>query len=106
MFAAAKDKLAGQAAKAYLQDLIKAYGRVETLTLDSTGRRILVRCRLDGELEAIEVCIERYALDRDPSGARLRVLECTASRRWLQAVLSDHLVGRPIALPAWAAAAL
>jgi hypothetical protein len=34
------------------------------------------------------------------------VLDSSATRPWLQAVLRDHLHGRKIPLPSWAVAAL
>jgi hypothetical protein len=34
------------------------------------------------------------------------VLDSSATRPWLQAVMRDHLHGRKIELPGWAAAAL
>lgn len=106
MFAAAKDKLASQAAKAYVQNLIKAYGRVDALTIDSNGKRVAIRCTLEGEVGAIEVTIARYALEREATETYLRVLECSASRRWLEVAAREHLVGRRFCLPGWAAAAL
>jgi hypothetical protein len=106
MFTAAKDKLAGQAAKAYVQGLIKAYGRVEFLSIDSAQRRIHFRCTLEGEVEPIEFAIGRYAVERGATGAFVRILECTASRRWLEVAAREHLIGRRFELPDWAAAVL
>lgn len=106
MFAAAKDKLASEAAKAYVQNLIKAYGRVDALTIDSGRRRVAFRCTLEGEVDAIDVTVERYALERESDGVYVRVMECSASRRWLEVAAREHLVGRRFALPDWAAAVL
>ena len=36
----------------------------------------------------------------------LEVLDSSATRPWLAAVMRDHLHGRKISLPGWAAAAL
>ena len=106
MFTAAKDKLAGQAAKSYVQDLIKAYGRVDFLTIDSAQRRIHFKCTLEGEVDPIEVTIGRYAVERGSNGSFVSILECRASRRWLETAAREHLIGRRFELPGWAAAAL
>jgi hypothetical protein len=106
MFSAAKDKLASHAAKSYVQGLLKSFGRVEDLTIDSGRRRISIRCTLEGEVDAIEMIVRRYELERGADGIFLRVEEFSASRRWLDLAARDHLVGRRFKLPEWAAAAL
>lgn len=106
MFSGAKDRLASQAARAYLAERLRPYGTVETLTIDSARRRIEVVLRLDGEAAALAVAIERYETEAGADGAVLRVLESSANRAWLAAVLRDHLHGKPLRLPAWASALL
>lgn len=106
MFTAAKDKLTSMAARAHVSDLIKAYGRVEELTIDSKCRRIELVCTLEGEVAPIGVCVEKYELERREGKQFICVLECTATRPWLQAAMRVHLVGRRFELPPWMAAAL
>jgi hypothetical protein len=106
MFSAAKDLMTSKAAKSYLNDLIKTYGTVRDLAVDSKRGRIEVTCELLGETEPIGVTIERYVIVRDAEGAFLEVQESSASRPWLNAALRAHLHGRRIALPGWAATAL
>lgn len=106
MISAAKDLITGKAAKGYLNDMIRTYGRVGELSVDSKRGRIELTCELLGEAEPIDVTIERYVIVRDDVSAFLEVRESTASRPWLDAALRVHLHGRRIALPGWAAAAL
>ncbi len=95
-----------KAARAYVNDVIKKYGRVDDLTIDSKRRRIEVVCTLEGEVSAIGVSIEKYRIERADGKTFIEVLDSTATRPWMQAVMRDHLHGRRIELPAWAAAAL
>lgn len=106
MISAAKDLMTSKAAKSYLNDVIKTYGRVHTLAVDSRRGRIEVSCELLGEVELIAVTIERYVIVQDDDRAFLEVHASTASRPWLEAALRVHLHGRRIALPGWAASAL
>ncbi len=103
MFNAAKDRLASQAARAYAAEWLRPYGTLESLVIDSAQRRIELVVRLEGEATAVAVTIERYETVRHERGTALRVLESSASRVWLAAVLRDHLHGKPLRLPAWAA---
>src|SRR6266498_667824 len=106
MFSAAKDLMTSKAAKAYVNDFIKHYGRVDELTIDSKRNRIEVVCQLNGEVSPIGVTIEKYLVDKSGGKTVLEVLDSSSTRPWLQAVLRDHLHGRKIELPSWVAAAL
>ena len=106
MFSAAKDAMTSTAAKAYANDFIKRYGRVDELKIDSKRNRIDVVCHLIGEVSPIGVTIEKYAVEKKDGKVVLEVLDSSATRPWLQAVMRDHLHGRKIDLPGWASAAL
>lgn len=106
MFTSAKDLMAGRAAKSYLNSLIKAYGRVDELIVDSKHRRIELTCQLEGEVSPIGVTIERYELERRGEKTFISVRESSATRPWMQAAMRQHLHHRAIELPSWAAAVL
>jgi hypothetical protein len=106
MFSAAKDLMTSKAAKAFVNEKIRNYGRVEDLTIDSKRRRIDVTCQLTGEVSPISVSIEKYRVEQQGGKTFIEVLDSSATRPWMQAAMRDHLHGRKIELPAWAAAAL
>jgi hypothetical protein len=106
MFSAAKDMMTSKAAKSYVNDYIKTYGRVDELSIDSKRQRIDMRCQLSGEVSAIGVTIEKYRLEQRDGQTYLEVLDSSATRPWMQAAMRAHLHGRKIPVPAWAAAAL
>jgi hypothetical protein len=106
MFSAAKDLMTSKAAKAYVNDFIKRYGRVDDLTIDSKRNRIEVVCVLNGEVSPIGVTVEKYRVEQKEGRTVFQVLDSSATRPWLQAVMRDHLHGKKFELPPWAAAAL
>jgi hypothetical protein len=106
MLTAAKDAMASRAAKSYLNSAIERYGKVEELKIDSKRNRIEVTCTLMGEVSPIGVTIERYRLEDKGDKKVIQVLDSSATRPWLQAVMRDHLHGREFEVPSWAAAAL
>jgi hypothetical protein len=106
MFSAAKDLMTSKAAQAYANNFIASYGRVEELKIDSKRGRVETVVRLNGEVSPIGVTIERYRIGESGGKKFIEVLESSATRPWLQAVMRDHLHGRKIELPSWAASAL
>ncbi|MSU48206.1 MAG: hypothetical protein EXS37_03795 [Opitutus sp.] len=106
MFNTAKDRMTSAAAKAYLESRMKDYGRIEELTIDSSRQRIELEIQLDGEVAPISITIARYHVEQKDGQAFVEVLESSASRPWLEAVMRDHLHGRKFPLPAWVVAAL
>lgn len=106
MFSAAKDAMTSKAAKAYVNGMIERYGRVEEFRIDSKRARVEMVCTLIGETSAIGVTIENYRVEVEGDQKFIMVLDSSATRPWMQAVMRDHLHGRKFALPSWAAAAL
>jgi hypothetical protein len=106
MLSAAKDAMASMAAKSYLNNFIERYGRVDDLKIDTKRSRIEVVCTLIGEVAPIGVTIERYRIEDRGARKVLQVLDSSATRPWLQAVMRDHLHGREFEVPPWAASAL
>ena len=61
---------------------------------------------LDILAKAVSGEIERYQLVQEGGKTFLEVLDSSATRPWMQAAMRQHLHGRRIAVPSWAAAAL
>ncbi len=106
MFSAAKDLMTGKAAKSYLNDMIKSYGRVDELQIDSKRGRIELRCQLMGEETPIGVTIEKYQLEKKDGRTYIEVTDSSATRPWMQAAMRVHLHGKKFELPGWAGTAL
>jgi hypothetical protein len=106
MFSAAKDLMTSKAAKAYVNNFIARYGKVNELQIDSKRHRVEVVCELNGEASPIGVTIEKYAVENKGAKTYIQVLDSSATRPWMQAVMRDHLHGRKFEVPSWAASAL
>lgn len=61
---------------------------------------------LEGEEIPITILIERYRIDGTSGTHTITVEKVTASRAWLQNLLDDLIVGKPLPLPSIALLAL
>ncbi|MFA6287944.1 MAG: hypothetical protein WC661_11225 [Opitutaceae bacterium] len=106
MFTAAKDALSSHAARNYVNGLIKRYGEVSELKIDSRNKSVDIVCALTGENEPVTVRIDSYRIDSEGPKRFVEITAFTCSRPWLHNLLEDHARGRRLELPSWAAAAL
>ena len=106
MFTAAKDMMTSKAAKTWVNDYIKSYGRLEEFSIDSKRHRIDMKCHLNGEVSPIGVTIEKYQVEQRGGKTYIEVLDSSATRPWMQAAMRQHLHGRKFEVPGWASAAL
>jgi hypothetical protein len=106
MFKAAKDALASEAARRYVNGLIARYGKVEELRIDSRRHQMKAVCHLDGENVPIVIDVGNYVIRDHGEKKSLEITAIACSRVWLERLLEDHVRGRSIDLPSWAAAAL
>jgi hypothetical protein len=72
---------------------------VTDLALDTARHSLNLRVALRGEPHPIDIHIKRYDIARTPSGAVVTVVDATASREWLTAVLREFAVGRSWPIP-------
>jgi len=101
-----KDSLASSAAKSLLGGRIERYGRLTELRIRSKEKTLSVEVLLTGEPDEIRVEIGRYRVTSSGGSHAIVVESVTASREWLQLVLEDVLVGKPIPIPSIAIVAL
>ena len=106
MFTAAKDAVASQVARTYVNGLIARYGQVRELKIDSRAKTVAVVCELIGESEPVSVQVESYRVVSQAGQCFVEIVTCSCSRPWLHNLLMDHACGRRLALPAWAAKVL
>ena len=106
MFNAAKDALSSQAVRSYVNGLIKRYGEVHELKINSKSKSVDLVCILKGDHEPVRVRIDHYRIESEGSNRFIKLQSCSCSRLWLQHLLEDHACGRRMKLPSWAAAAL
>lgn len=97
----AKDRVVEQLAVAYLNEtLLKPYGRVTRLRIDSAGKTIRLTGELKGETAPVEIEIFDYEISRDAAGDFVIVKTMRTSREWLTMLAQNHLCGVRFKLPA------
>jgi hypothetical protein len=69
------------------------------LSLDTAEHSLDLRVALLGDPEPIDIHVSKYDIDRTTSDPTLTVLDATASREWLTAVLREFAVGRSWPIP-------
>lgn len=104
MFNVAKDALASKAARSYVNGLVERYGRVTELKIDSRAKTVDLACELFGESEPVSVRVDSYRVVTEAGRKAVEITEVSCSRPWLHRLLEDHLRGRKLDLPGWAAA--
>lgn len=76
------------------------------LSIDTKRQTIRLQVQLSGEAEPTEVYVRKYTLKRKGKRAMLTVVDATASRKWVAAVLREFVTGQMFPLPTQAATAL
>lgn len=99
MFGGIKDSLASGAAKALLAGRIERYGRLLDLRIRSREKTIAAVLMLAGESDEVRIEVGRYRVTESGGSCALVIEQLTASREWLQLLLEDLVLGKPIPLP-------
>jgi hypothetical protein len=99
MFSGLKDSLSSTAAKSLLASRCERYGKLTDLRIRSREKTITAELMLEGESVPVGIQVERYKI-MGTSGAHTLIVErVAASRPWLQNLLEDLLVGKPLPVP-------
>lgn len=106
MLNSVKDAVTSRAALSFVNQQISRYGTVQQLKIDSKEKTVVVSCLLHGELAPIVVRAENYVIETKGDKKFIHVTRFSATRPWLQALLTDYGQNRRIELPPWASAAL
>jgi hypothetical protein len=99
MFSSLKDSLSSSAAKSMIASRLERYGKLTDLRIRSREKTISAEVLLEGEEIPISIVIERYRIIGKNGENALVVEAVSASRQWLQNLLQDVLVDKPIAVP-------
>jgi len=106
VFRATKDAALAFAGRTFLNGKLRGIGEVTDLTLDTKRHAFAVRLHLLGEAEPIDVQVNKFVIKRRGDEATLTVLDATASRQWLDAVLRQFVIGQSFVVPPKAEAVL
>ena len=90
-----KDRLVSQLLKVFLNQLIKKFGKMTTLHIDTQEKQISLTANLLGETEPIDVNV-KYKFEESDGRIFFVPLELNCSRQWLtllaQQVLKDNVI--------------
>jgi hypothetical protein len=104
MFGGIKDSLASSAAKSFLAGRIDRYAKLSDLRIHSREKALSIELLLEGE--SLPIRIEaRYRVSQIDGGNFLTIEGVAATRPWLNNLLEDLVVGKPLAIPALAVVA-
>ena len=97
---AAKDWLIEKAGVALLnQAVLKPYGTLTRLKLDTTARTIEADLELNGETQPVNVQVREYELRESEGRATVVLKDIHTSRDWLTTLMKNFVVDREFNLP-------
>ena len=99
MFTGIKDSLTSSAARALIALRLARYGKLTELRIRSRERTIRAEILLEGESEPVVIEVERYRVTGHDGEYAVVVEAVTASRRWVENLLSDLVVEKPLTVP-------
>jgi hypothetical protein len=99
MFSGLKDSLTSTAAKSLLASRLDRYAKLTNLRISSREKTISAELVLEGEEVPVAIQIERYRVIGNSGDHSLVVESISASRPWLQNLLQDLLLEKPLQVP-------
>ena len=94
------DHLTGSVSTKYvLNQLIGEYGRLSEFRIDRSNKTISASLLLNGENQLIDLYIKDYAVVKTDHSTSLLIKEAESGRPWLNAVLRNFVVNRPMHVP-------
>ncbi len=102
------DKFKSLALEGYIKNKFPQYfenGEI-SIDLNTSAAKCSFKARLAGESEPISIDILHFDVVEVEGKKCLRITEVSSSRKWVDALLQDHLKNRDIPLPSLLASAL
>jgi len=97
----AKDWLVEKTGTAMLnQSVLKPYGTLTKLKLDTAARSIEAEVELNGETQPVRIQIHEYELLEEGDRLFFIIKKVSTSRDWLTALARDFAVGKKFEVPA------
>ncbi len=81
------------------QAVLKPYGTLTGLKLDSTARTIDAHLDLKGETNPVQIQIRGYEVHERGGQTFLTIKDMSTSREWLTTLARDFAVDRPFEVP-------
>ena len=96
----AKDWLVEKAGMAMLnQAVLKPYGTITKLKLDTTARSLDAELELKGEMQPVRLHVQEFEIREAEDRAFIIIRKIETSREWLTTAARDFVVDREFELP-------
>ena len=96
----AKDWVVEKAAAAMLnQAVLKPYGTLTRLKLDTTARTIDAELELKGEGQVVRLQVQAFEIIEEGAEVYFLIKSMSTSREWLTVLVQDHVVDRKLKIP-------
>src|SRR5262245_17873502 len=96
---ASKDAAFGVAARAWFNMRFVQIGEMSELSIDTKKHAVHLELELRGEREPVGIVIKKYNVTERGGQMLLTIVDATASREWIAAVLREFVVGRSFPIP-------
>jgi hypothetical protein len=106
MFSQIKDRVARPFAGLFLNALIKEYGTLTNLQIDSKNKTITCELDLKGESAPLKINCLNYQLVEEGGEKFFEIIRMDTSREWINVLCDEHLKHRRFKLPSMAKFAL
>jgi len=87
----AKDFALEVAAKLWINQIIKPYGKMTTIKIDSSTKSIHVELDLKGEPSLLQIDVKSYELSSGAGETFIEIGEIETSREWINILLGDFI---------------
>ncbi len=98
-FTSLKEAALQSALKAFINQEIGEYGVVTECAVDTSRKTIRVEAELKGESSPIVIIVNEYELTERDGRVHVSLLNFSASREWITAVLNKYVASRTFQLP-------
>ncbi len=100
IFHKGKDKVISLLLKGKLEDLIKDFGEVKTLSVNTDDKIIAARIALKGESKPCDVLLSNYRFIRNDGKYYFMFDDLGTSREWVNVLLGKVLKAKQFEVPA------
>ena len=81
------------------QSVLKPYGSITKLKLDTTARTLEAELELKGETAPLRLHVQEYEIRQEGDRAFVVIKSIDTSREWLTTLARDFAVDKPFELP-------
>jgi hypothetical protein len=94
-----KDRLLSSGVRDRVNHLLKPYGAMLDLQINTTSQSISLSVLLKGEQNPVKVTVDRYEIISEEGKSYVQLSGVDTSREWLTALAREKLAGQKIPVP-------